>query len=171
MPLPLLPLVAIGAQLAPEIGRWLFGKTGEQVGSAVTDVVQVITGTSDPEKAREALADPEIATRLRIELARIALQAEENARLAELELAKTEVEDRINARNALKEDSWTPRILAFLVILTWASMNAYVMFYGLPYGVSEIVSRALGGLDALLLMIFSFYFGSSLGSKSKDKLK
>ena len=39
--------------------------------------------------------------------------------------------------------------------------------YILPQEMREIVMRALGTLDAIMGMIFSYYFGSSLGSKEK----
>ncbi len=66
--------------IAPEIGRWLFGATGERTAGLVTEAVEVVTGTADADKAREVLAqDTAAVCQLRIRLAMIAAQQQAEA--------------------------------------------------------------------------------------------
>ena len=74
--------VAWCLDLAPEVGRWLFGAGAGPVVSAVQDAVGVGTGAHDPAAQAAALMDPEKAAALRVELARIAAGQEAAAQAA-----------------------------------------------------------------------------------------
>ena len=65
----MLPLIPLALSLAPEIGNWLFGAKGAATATAVANVVQAVTGTADPAAAQLAIADPKVATELRVKLA------------------------------------------------------------------------------------------------------
>lgn len=86
----MLPLIPIALSLAPQIGEWLFGKTGGQVAAAATQVVQAVTGTTDPDAVAAVLSrDPAKATELQVRLAEIAAKAASDARQADLEELRT----------------------------------------------------------------------------------
>lgn len=85
--------------------------------------------------------------------------------------SELEFKDRDSARNlAIQTHSRTPEALSWLIIGLGLSSEIYVLFHGIPKEVSEMVAgRILGTLDAAIVTVISFWLGSSLGSKQKDK--
>lgn len=80
--------------------------------------------------------------------------------------------DRDSARNReIKTgDSWTPRILAALVILAWFIIQWYLLQHLVPTENREMVLRGLGTLDMSVGLVLGYYFGSSSGSARKDEI-
>ena len=64
---------------APELGRWLFGPGSAATVQAVQTAVQAVTGATQPDAQVSALANPEVAKELRIQLASIAAERAANA--------------------------------------------------------------------------------------------
>jgi hypothetical protein len=55
--------------IAPAIGRSLFGSAGEKTAGQVARAIETVTGTSDAEAAQAVLArDPEAVSQLRVQL-------------------------------------------------------------------------------------------------------
>lgn len=79
-------------------------------------------------------------------------------------------EDTASARGreiAVKD--WTPRIIAYLVIVLVLIAEGSMFFVGQPKGVDGVVlGRILGTLDSALMLVLGYYFGSSAGSAKKD---
>lgn len=94
-------------------------------------------------------------------------------RLAELgiDLEKIHAADRASAREmAAKTGDTTPTILSYSIVGVWAFIN-YLLFRGeIPEGSIELVARVLGTLDAALMAVLYYYFGSSSGSKLKTTM-
>lgn len=105
-------------------------------------------------------------------------EADLQAKLAELgyqneqELSKIAEEDRESARGreiAVKDKM--PRYLAGLVVLACAAGEGFVLVHGSPPNVpGELVGRILGTLDAAVMLVLSYYFGSSAGSDRKTEI-
>jgi len=79
--------------------------------------------------------------------------------------------DRASARNReeIVRDK-TPRILAYGICLLVFTGEFLYFHYGAPPNVSpELVGRILGTLDSALMLVLSYYFGSSAGSAKKDE--
>ena len=89
----------------------------------------------------------------------------------DIDLEKVHAGDRASAREmAVKTgDTWTPRIIALTVFVVWGAVN-WKLFNGTISGdMRELVARALGTLDATLMAVIYYYFGSSAGSKEKTQ--
>ena len=78
--------------------------------------------------------------------------------------------DRESARNReVQVKDWTPRILAFVVVVLCFSGEGWYFMHGTPQAAApELIGRILGTLDSALILVLSYYFGSSSGSASKD---
>jgi hypothetical protein len=85
------------------------------------------------------------------------------------ELAPT---DRASAREreVKSGDSWTPRILASLIVMAWFAIQWHLLVHIIPQEMREIVMRTLGTLDMALGMVLGYYFGSSASSRTKTEL-
>jgi len=56
-----------------------------------------------------------------------------------------------------------------VVFIVWGAVN-WKLFNGMISGdMRELVARALGTLDATLMAVIYYYFGSSAGSKDKTE--
>src|SRR5579875_3393257 len=82
-------LIPLAVTVAPELAKWLFGSGAEKTTQAVAQVVQTVTGTSDPEAAQQVLArDPALVAQLRVQLAQIAAQQQAEQDAAQLDAMK-----------------------------------------------------------------------------------
>lgn len=134
----------------------------------------------NPDPNSDSVADA-IATALGNPDQRAALIAAEQQfqlQMAELgykdaeELAATAAADRANARNReIQVRDWTPRILGFLVVILCFGGEGLYFRHGAPANASpELIGRILGTLDSALILVLSYYFGSSIGSDRKTEL-
>lgn len=90
----------------------------------------------------------------------------------EIDQQRIAAEDRASARNReiQAHDSWTPRILAGIVVLSVLAGEGYAMTHAIPAGAEILVGRVLGTLDAALMCVLYYYFGSSAGSAHKNTI-
>jgi len=86
--------------------------------------------------------------------------------------------DRASARDReIKTgDSWTPRVLAAVVVIGYMIVQWYVLSHVVDTSMRDIVLRSMGTLDMALGLILGYYFGSSSGSREnqaalRDNLK
>ena len=87
----------------------------------------------------------------------------------ELRLEELAVSDRDSARKREMEvKDNTPRQLAFIVTALYATLQISLLFVVIPDGNRDLLMRALGVLDACLIGVWGYYFGSSSSSKTKD---
>lgn len=89
-----------------------------------------------------------------------------------IDLERIHQEDRSSARDreVKSGDSWTPRILAGLVVSAWIAVQWFLLNNIVPGEMRELVARVLGTLDAALTMVLAYYFGSSAGSREKTQI-
>ena len=88
-----------------------------------------------------------------------------------IDLEKVHAGDRDSARKmaAATGDVWTPRIIAGIVFLVWGLVQYVVFTSVIPDNMRELVARMLGTLDAVLMAVVYYYFGSSSGSAAKTQ--
>ena len=81
----------------------------------------------------------------------------------DIDLVKIAASDRDSARNMAIQthDVWTPRILSALVILAWGSIQHFLLNHVIDPSMREIIVRVLGTLDGALVLVLSYWFGSS----------
>lgn len=156
-------------QLAPTAATLL---SGPMAGMAV-DAIGKALGMSDAtkEQVKDVLTSGTVTGEQMAALKQV--EADLKLRLKELDvdLEKIQAADRDSARNReIKTgDSWTPRVIALVVFIVWGAVN-WKLFNGTISGdMRELVARALGTLDATLMAVIYYYFGSSAGSKDKTE--
>lgn len=173
MALPLIPIISGLASLAPTIGKWLGGSDGENAAQSVADMARSVTGINDAQGAvNEILSDP-IA-----QLEFMKLVEKNRTRLDELYLA-----DRQDARAMYVEqneqaDKIADRITRFnvLYIMLLVAVNCLLVYFlegngAVLAAASNIIGLVIRDLLAQIQAVTGFYFGSSMGSKSKDVKK
>ena len=195
MVLPLIPLastlIPLVADLAPSVVRFLVGdkaaETTEKVAETtknvteaankVADVIESVTQTdvSTPEgieTVRKKIAeDPELRSKLEIELSRIDLELER----IELEREQAYIADTQNARamaikrrDAGGSDTRANIMLISAFVAVIAIVALLILVPSVPEAVAGFVI-GIGGMFARNIgSAFDFEFGSSRGSKDKD---
>jgi hypothetical protein len=89
---------------------------------------------------------------------------------AGIQLDQIAAADRANARDReVKTQDWTPRILAGLVVTGWLAAQYFLLHNVVDPSMRELVNRLLGTLDAALMLVLSYYFGSSASSKAQSE--
>ena len=187
MPLPLLPLISLATTVVPQLVGLFAGKRAAEVADKVADVVTVITGERDPEKAQKAIdANPELQAKLRTELEKIRveylkLQLEDAASAREYETKRQDIEraDRNSARETMiatvrEKESWTASVIALAPLLLSVILVFVLFAYNLtsakPNANSELLNVIVGALVAGFTAVVNFWLGSSQGSRDKDRI-
>lgn len=171
-------LIPLALTIAPEIGKWLFGATGEKTATAVAGVVRTVTGTADAGAAQSVLSrNPELAVKLRIELAKIAAQADADAQAEQLATLKQQLADVADARaqtlGLAKLGSgmaWAPAVISVVVLATFGVVMWAALTRVLPAGSETILNMLLGTLAAMATSVVSYWVGSSSGSDKKTEM-
>jgi len=115
---------------------------------------------------------PDPAAKAEAQAKLLELQQSGQLKLEEFNVKREEIaaNDRNSARvrEAATGDS-TNKIIAFIIVGLWGAMNFFIMFNGVPETVDDpVLYRLLGTLDAVVLMVLQYYFGSTASSRNKD---
>lgn len=155
-------LGAIAPTVATALGGPLAGLAVESIGKAI--------GMDQPtvKKVQDALTQGQLTGDqiAQIKQAELLLQA----RMKELEISEEQLyasdRDSARKREEVVQDK-TNRNLAYLIVFVWAGLNVLLFLNQVPTGSEQLVARLLGTLDASLMCVLYYYFGSSSGSRSK----
>lgn len=173
MALPLIPIISGLASLAPSIGKWIGGSDGENAAQAVADIARKVTGQNDPQSAVDAvLKDP--AAQLEF----MKLLENNRTRLDELYLADRQDARKMYAEQNQQADKIADRITKWNVvyIIGLVAVNCLLVYFlegngAVLAAASNIIGLVIRDLLAQIQAVTGFYFGSSMGSKSKDVKK
>lgn len=95
-------------------------------------------------------------------------------RMKELEIQEESLvyADRADARKMqVSNRSLVPPTLATIIVILVCVAEGMMLFGSTPPNINPIVlGRILGTLDSALMLVLSFYFGSSIGSERKTEL-
>jgi hypothetical protein len=153
-------------QIAPSIATALGGPLA---GLAVTAVSKALgIDEKDVQSTIESgkLSSDQLAA---IKLAEIELQAK--AQELGINFEKLAVDDRKSARDMqISTQSFVPPLLSILIVVAWACVQYFLLTHIIAQEMRELVARVLGTLDGALMLVLSFYFGSSSGSQKKDEI-
>ena len=155
--------------VAPTLAKTLGGPlAGAAVGALSKALLGKEGGTVSEIEAALTSASPEILAAIRKADQDFEAQMGQQG----IDLAKINAGDRDSARQreVNAHDSWTPRILAAIVVLSVLTGEGYAMTHVVPAGAEMIVGRVLGTLDAALMCVLFYYFGSSAGSAAKNSI-
>lgn len=108
--------------------------------------------------ANKYIKDPAEQRQLALEIEKLDISREELAANDRDSARKREMEVKDN----------TPRQLAFLITALYAILQVSLLYVVIPENNRDLLMRALGVLDACLIGVWGYYFGSSSSSKSKD---
>lgn len=149
------------------------GKDAKSAMAAVTKVAETLTGKTGDEAVKAIEADPQLAYEFKV-----AVMADSHVS------EQIEMEDRKSARESYKvhheqADKIAQMIMSInlptiLLLVVLNVVSVYVAeYYKLPTGVLAIISNLIGVVIGQLLaerqQVVGFFFGSSVGSKTKDK--
>jgi hypothetical protein len=171
--------------IAPEVGRWLFGSTATKTAGLVAKAVEAATGTTDADAAQEMLAQhPGAVSQLRVQLAMIAAQqqaeadrAAEAQRAADLAAVQAAMADRVGARSqtqALAQMhsgiAWAPVVLSGIILVAFGSLIYVVMTSNsLTPQTMPLANVLLGSLAAMATQVANYWLGSSSTSAAKSQ--
>jgi len=153
-------------QVAPTIATALGGPLAGLAVTAIAKVIGVdekdVQGVIDNGK----MSADQIA---QLKLAELEFQKQTNE--LGLNFEKLAVDDRKSARDMqISTHSFVPAMLSVLVVTAWAVIQYFLLTHVIATEMREIIIRILGTLDAALMLVLSFYFGSSNSSQAKDKM-
>lgn len=152
---------SIVGTVAPAIATAL----GGPLAGVATSAIAKAFGISDSPTEAEVVAAVKGATPEQLLALKQADQqfALEMQRLG-VDLERISAADRDSARRREVDahDSWTPRILAAVVVGCTLALEAWVLLKGYPVNIpGEVVGRVLGTFDSATVLVLSYYFGSS----------
>lgn len=160
-------LDVLGA-VAPAIATALGGPLA---GVATQTIAAKLLGNSD---ASTADIEAAILNATPADLVRLKeIEAEFAAEMEQVgvDLEKIAAGDRSSARDrqvAMRD--WTPSVLGVLIIIGFFGILAYLFRVGLPNEGQEILLIMMGALGAMTTQVGNYFFGSSVGSKSKEAI-
>lgn len=162
--------------LAPEVGRWLFGSDAEPVVAAVQSAVTKVTGTSEGAAQASVLADPDKAAALRVELAKIAAAQEAAAAAATQAVFAAQLSDVAGARTLTAQlaqsgsrIAWGAPVVSVVVLVTFGVVMAIALTRTLPSTAEPVLNMLLGTLGAMATSVVGYWVGSSAGADRKDE--
>lgn len=168
MAVPIIPLLGLAAQFAPGLLRAVGAGKQAEVLDKVASVTREIVGTDDPSEASRLLEeDPELAIRYRealiaaeVETDKMYLADKQDARARDVEIR------RMGGENTRGD------ILAYAAVAGFFAVLAAMFFVEIPEGSPrDALLILLGTLAGVVTQLFDFEFGSSKGSKEKDKIR
>lgn len=158
-------LKTIAPTIATAMGGPLAGMAVDAIGSAL--------GMKDAtkEQVKDLLASGTLTSDQMASIKQADISLKVRMKELEIDMEKVHAGDRNSAREmaARTGDVWTPRIMALVVFIVWGAVN-YKLFNGTINGdMRELVARALGTLDAVLMAVIYYYYGSSSSSAAKTE--
>ena len=155
-------LKSIAPTIATAMGGPLAGMAVEAISKAIGVDPSEVQNTINSGK----MTADQIAS---LQTAEISLKA--RAQEMGLDFEKLAVADRASARQMqMTTGSFVPPLLSVLVVVAWATIQYFLLTHVIDPTMRELVARVLGTLDGALMLVLSFYFGSSAGSQAKDTM-
>ena len=152
--------------IAPTIATAMGGPLAGMAVEAISKAIGV-----DPSKVQETINSGKMTADqiASLQTAELALKA--RAQEMGLDFEKLAVADRTSARQMqMTTGSFVPPLLSVLVVVAWATIQYFLLTHVIDPTMRELIARVLGTLDGALMLVLSFYFGSSSGSQAKDQL-
>lgn len=181
------PFASIAISMLPDLAKRVASNVLPDLEKRMTRTVRDVLGTDDPAEAERLIADPRVASELRVRLAEIdaeakAREAEADSRKREAELAELReiLKDAQSARTMMTDltaqDSvlaWGPVIVSTIVVVGFFWALLLLVGGGIEdtpenAGLMQIVNIIIGALTAGFATVISFWLGSSQGSRNKD---
>jgi len=140
---------AFGTPMAGVATKAIIQALGLKDDSSDEQVQQAILGATPEQMLALKKADQEFLINMKkldIDLTKIVLNDKDSARRREIET----------------KDS-TTKVLAYIICGLYVGVQLFLLTHQIESDMKEMVMRALGTLDAIMGLVFSYYFGSSIG--------
>jgi len=155
-------LKSLAPTLATALGGPLAGMAVEAISKAIGVDPSEVQNTINSGK----MTADQIAS---LQTAEIALKA--RAQEMGLDFEKLAVADRTSARQMqISTNSFVPPTLSIMIVVAWTAVQYFLLTHIIDPSMRELIARVLGTLDGALMLVLSFYFGSSSGSQAKDTM-
>ena len=100
----------------------------------------------------------------------LSLATPDQIKSLDIDLVKIAANDRASARDmAVGTHSLTPSILSYVTVVCWAIIQYFLFTHVIEPSMRELIARVLGTLDGALMLVLSFWFGSSNPSIGERK--
>lgn len=155
-------LKSIAPTIATAMGGPLAGMAVEAISKAIgVDPSEVQNTINSGRMTADQIAS--------LQTAEIALKA--RAQEMGLDFEKLAVADRASARQMqISTNSFVPPALSIMIVVAWSAVQYFLLTHVIDPSMRELIARVLGTLDGALMLVLSFYFGSSSGSQAKDTM-
>ena len=159
-------LMGILEQIAPTIATCLLGPAG---GLAVTAISKALG--IDEKDVQSTIESGKLSAEQLASLKQAEIDLQAKAQELGLNFEKLATDDRKSARDMeISTKSFVPALLSILIVVAWALIQYFLLTHIIAQEMRELVARVLGTLDGALMLVLSFYFGSSSSSQNKDEL-
>jgi hypothetical protein len=151
--------------IAPTIATALGGPLAGMAVEAISSAIGI-----DPKDVKQTIAEGKLSADQIASIKTAEIELKARAQELGLDFAKLAVEDRKSARDMqVATRSLVPPLLAVLVTVAWGLVQYFLLTHVIEPSMRELIARVLGTLDGALMLVLSFYFGSSSGSQAKDE--
>jgi len=163
------PFKGLIENVAPTIATALLGPVaGMAVKALSTALLGHADGSEDDLKAALATATPEQIASVK----KIDADFKVQMKSLDIDLVRIAADDRASARNyAIQTHDLTPRVLAVVIVICYGLAQYFLFTHVIDPSMRELVARVLGTIDGALMLVLSYYFGSSHQHESSDGSK
>jgi hypothetical protein len=160
----------LGGPLAGTAVAALESALGLQPGSGPDAVTSAMSAGMTPDAiASVRKADQEHAEKLRsMDIDVLRLNADHERAMAEVAAANQDSARKANVSGGVQMPLF---FLSLFLLATGLGSEGYVLFNGVPDNVHDIVvGRVLGLMDAVVMMVLGYWYGTTNGSSQKNDL-
>lgn len=159
-------------KIAPTIATALLGPLGGVAVAGLTKILGIDGGTV--QDVTKVISDGRITPEQIAEIKKLELQFQQDEKERGFRYAELAFKDRDSARKYNTEGGIQGRMFWLSVILLCVTLGCEVavLFYGYPDdNIPEmVVGRILGLMDAVCMLVLSYYYGTTSGSMAKTNL-
>ena len=152
--------------IAPTLATCLAGPLGGMAIELLSKHLNI-----DPKDVQDTINSGKLTSEqiASVQQAEIALKAK--AQEMNLDFEQLAIQDRKSARDMqISTNSFIPPVLSVMIVVAWATIQFFLLTHVIEPTMRELIARVLGTLDGALMLVLSFYFGSSSGSQNKDAM-
>lgn len=158
-------------QIAPTVASAVLGPLGGVAVAAIGNALGVSDATQD--KIANAITSAQMTPEQLAALKQLELDYQAKERELGFRYSELSFKDRDSARQANVQGGTQGRLfwLSLFLLAICLGSECTVLFSGYPPGVSElVVGRVLGLLDAVAMLVLSYWYGTTASSAHKTDL-
>lgn len=158
-------------KIAPTVATATLGPLAGAAVSALGGLLGIPDATQD--KIAKAITNSQLTPEQVSELKKLELTYQENEKERGFKYSELAFKDRDSARQANVAGGTQVMLfwLSLMLLALCLGSEIYILFKGVPKELPEMVTgRILGLLDAVTLMVLTYWYGTTNGSQAKDRL-